>query len=104
MGDLKDMQGFDPNSSLAMDQSIHVGPSDVDQPFNHFISEQPFNPDVSIVQRSNTVPNKEAGTILDEIKPHPGSSLEPEAQADFNQAPEEQKNEAENNEEQNQEE
>lgn len=41
MGDLKDMQGFDPNSSLAMDQSIHVsGPAeDSDQPFNHFISE-----------------------------------------------------------------
>jgi hypothetical protein len=51
MGDLKDMQGFDPNSSLAMDQSIHMGNHDDndDKPFNHFISEQPFNPDISIV-------------------------------------------------------
>lgn len=92
MGDLKDMQGFDPNSSLAMDQSIHISgdPAEKDQQqFNHFISEQPFNPDVSIVQRrnserSNTVPNREPGTILDDVKPHPGSSLE-QAQTDSNQ-------------------
>lgn len=49
MGDLKDMQGFDPNSSLAMDQSIHIGDAKDDQPFNNFISEQPFNPDLSMV-------------------------------------------------------
>ena len=55
MGDLKDMQGFDPNSSLAMDQSIHIGEAKDDQPFNNFISEQPFNPDLSMVQRHNTL-------------------------------------------------
>ena len=112
MGDLKDMQGFDPNSSLAMDQSIHISgdPDEKDKPFNNFISEQPFNPDISMVQRrnsersnaerSNTVPNREPGTILDDVKPHPGSSLAP-AENDSNQQQEQAPTEESKNEEEN---
>ena len=43
MGDLKEMQGFDPNQSLAMDHTIDMGNAPMgDIPFHESPHQQPF--------------------------------------------------------------
>jgi hypothetical protein len=71
INDMQDMRGFDPNSSLALDQSI----------VEHDPDHQPFKADESMVVDPSRVSKSLAGTgshqfkDADDVKPHPNQAL-----------------------------
>ena len=79
MGDIQDLKGFDPNSSLAMDQSINIGPGEDSGNVPFVAAEsvvhnsyrksttalpQSYQPPDQLIQHSQN----------DDIKPHPNQN------------------------------
>jgi len=86
LGDLKDMQGFDPNSELPLDQSIHVAPKDAEELLEDLAKPREDltgnDGNIAYQKRKTVAPGKMVGFDTDLTNPTASGSLSPEADLD----------------------